>query len=406
MPLTKLLEDLKAQLAHLDGAGTGKGNEHVVVAVKRPGSGKGPRFLLDGFGEREFIRMNSNSYLGLSLRPELIEAEERASRAFGVGPGAVRFISGTYAAHLALERELAAFHGRPAAMVAGSAYTAVAGVLFSFSTPETVLVSDELNHNCIVNGMKLAPHKARKVYGHLDLRALEQRLEESLGQAESALVITDGVFSMRGDHAPVDRIAEICRNYDPRFSRGCTLVVDDSHGVGGFGTTGRGTEEVTGGSADILIGTLGKAMGVNGGYIATEAPLIRWLREKNPFYIYSNPIAPGEAAAALAALELIRGSEGVALLSHLRTVTQRFRDGLQRLGFETIPGQHPVVPLLVRDTERTGALVKFLRENGVLATGLNYPVVPRGEQLIRFQVSADHTEADIDAVLGVLSRFR
>jgi glycine C-acetyltransferase len=182
--------------------------------------------------------------------------------------------------------------------------------------------------------------------------------------------------------------------------------MDDSHGVGGFGTTGRGTEEVTGGSADILIGTLGKAMGVNGGYIATEAPLIRWLREKNPFYIYSNPIAPGEAAAARAALELIRSAEGVALLSHLRAVTQRFRDGLQRLGFETIPGQHPVVPLLVRDTERTATLVKFLRDNGVLATGLNFPVVPRGEQLIRFQVSADHTDSDIDAVLAVLSRFK
>jgi len=406
MPLTKLVEDLKAQLAHLDAAGTAKGSEHVVVAVKRPGNGKGPRFLLEGFGSREFIRMNSNSYLGLGLRPELIEAEERASQAFGVGPGAVRFISGTYGEHIALEKELAAFHGRPAAMVAGSAYTAVAGVLFSFSTPETVLVSDELNHNCIVNGMKLAPHKARKVYGHLDLRALEQRLEESLGEAEGALVITDGVFSMRGDHAPIDRIAEICRKYDARFTRGCTLVMDDSHGVGGFGTTGRGTEEVTGGTADILIGTLGKAMGVNGGYIATEAPLIRWLREKNPFYIYSNPIAPGEAAAARAALELIRGAEGVALLSHLRAVTQRFRDGLQRLGFETIPGQHPVVPLLVRDTERTATLVKFLRDNGVLATGLNFPVVPRGEQLIRFQVSADHTDSDIDAVLAVLSRFK
>jgi glycine C-acetyltransferase len=147
-------------------------------------------------------------------------------------------------------------------------------------------------------------------------------------------------------------------------------------------------------------------MGVNGGYVASEAPIVRWLREKNPFYIYSNPIAPGEAAAALAALELIRGRPGVELLSHLRAVTQRFRDGLGRLGFETISGQHPVVPLLVRDTERTRALVAFLRQNGVLATGLNYPVVPRGEQLIRFQVSADHTGSDIDAVLGVLSRFQ
>src|SRR3954470_18640926 len=405
MPLTKLVEDLKAQLAHLDGAGTAKGNEHVVVAVKPPQAGKGPRFRLDGFGDREFIRMNSNSYLGLSLRRELIEAEEQASRAFGVGPGAVRFISGTYKVHHELEQGLADFHGRPAAMAAGSAYTAVAGVLFSLSTPEMVLVSDELNHNCIVNGMKLAPHKARKVYGHLDLKALEQRLEESIG-AEGALVITDGVFSMRGDHAPIDRIAEICRKYDARFPRGCVLIMDDSHGVGGFGTTGRGTEEITGGRADVLVGTLGKAMGVNGGYVCCEEQAIRWLREKNPFYIYSNPIAPGEAAAALAALELIRGRDGLALLSHLREMTQRFRDGLLRLGFETIAGAHPVVPLLVRDTDRTRALVAFLRENGVLATGLNYPVVPRGEQLIRFQVSADHTASDIDEVLGVLSRFR
>lgn len=406
MPLEKLVDDLKAQLADLDAQGTAKGQEQVVVAVKPPQGGRGPRFLLEGAGELEFIRMNSNSYLGLSLRHELIDAEEQAAHAFGVGPGAVRFISGTYDPHVKLEQALAAFHGRPAAMIAGSAYTAVAGVLFSLSTPETVLISDELNHNCIVNGMKLAPNKARKVYGHLDLKALEQRLEESLGQGEGALVITDGVFSMRGDHAPVDRIAELCRKYDPRFERGCTLVVDDSHGVGGFGTTGRGTEEVTGGRADVLVGTLGKAMGVNGGYVATDAAIVRWLREKNPFYIYSNPIAPGEAAAALAALELIRGRLGVELLSHLRAVTQRFRDGLVKLGFETIAGQHPVVPLLVRDTERTRALVAFLRENGVLATGLNYPVVPRGEQLIRFQVSADHTEGDIDAVLAVLSRFK
>ena len=154
----------------------------------------------------------------------------------------------------------------------------------------------------------------------------------------------------------------------------------------------------------MLVGTLGKAMGVNGGYICSDAAVIRYLREKNPFYIYSNPIAPGEAAAALASLELIRG--GTRLLSHLRDMTRRFREGIKSLGYETIDGQHPVVPLLVRDTDRTRALVAFLRENGVLATGLNYPVVPKGEQLIRFQVSADHTASDIDEVLAVLARFR
>jgi len=220
---------------------------------------------------------------------------------------------------------------------------------------------------------------------------------------ELGIAIVTGTYSADN---PIPIEAELCRKYDARFPRGCVLVVDDSHGVGAFGTTGRGTEEVTGGRADVLIGTLGKGMGVNGGYIVSDSAVIRWLREKNPFYIYSNPIAPGEAAAALAALDLIRGRPGVELLSHLRAMTQRFRDGLVRLGFETIAGQHPVVPLLVRDTDRTRALVAFLRENGVLATGLNHPVVPRGEQLIRFQVSADHTEADIDEVLSVLSKFK
>src|SRR5438445_12426629 len=187
MPLEKLLDDLKAQLAHLETAGTAKGAEQVVVAVKPAGGARGPRFLLDGFAGREFIRMNSNSYLGLSLRHELIEAEEQAAHAYGVGPGAVRFISGTYEPHVKLEQALARFHSRPAAMAAGSAYTAVAGVLFSLSTPETALVSDELNHNCIVNGMKLARAKARKIYPHLDLSALRKHLEESVGQCESAL---------------------------------------------------------------------------------------------------------------------------------------------------------------------------------------------------------------------------
>jgi glycine C-acetyltransferase len=404
MPLAKLTRDLESQLAELERAGTAKGRESIVAAVKPASGGRGPRFILEGEGAREFIRMNSNSYLGLSFRPELLEAEERAARAFGVGPGAVRFISGTYAAHVRLERALAEFHGREAAQLMGAAYTAVIGVLASLSTPETLLVSDELNHNCIVNGMKLAPSKGRKVYPHLDLEKLESLLADSVDQAQGIIVITDGVFSMRGDHAPVDRIARICEKFDARFPRGVLLLVDDSHGVGAFGDTGRGTEEVTGGRADVLVGTLGKAFGVNGGYIVTSAPLIRYLREKNPLYIYSNPIAPGEAAAALESIQILRRDPG--MLAPLRQTTKRFRDGLVKLGFETIPGQHPVVPLLVRDTDRTRALVAFLRQNGVLATGLNHPVVPKGEQLIRFQVNASHTEADIDEVLGVLSRFR
>lgn len=185
------------------------------------------------------------------------------------------------------------------------------------------------------------------------------------------------------------------------------VVVDDSHGVGAFGKTGRGTEEFTGAMpADLLVATLGKAFGVNGGYVTASEQIVRYLRETSPLYIYSNPITPGEAAAATAALDLVDGPEGQRMLKHLNAMRDRFVQGLTYLGFETLAGVHPVVPLMVRDTVRTRELVTYLYENGVLATGLNYPVVPKGDEEIRFQVSADHTALDIDEVLGVLATFQ
>ena len=184
------------------------------------------------------------------------------------------------------------------------------------------------------------------------------------------------------------------------------VVVDDSHGVGAFGATGRGSEEYTKSPpVDVLVGTLGKAFGVNGGYVTTNATLTRFLRESAPFYIYSNPITPGEAKAALASLRLLDSERGRELLVHLRALTKRFEDGLGALGMETISGEHPVVPLMVRDTAKTNALVEHLYANGILATGLAYPVVPRGDEEIRFQINADHTEQDVDRVLEVLGAF-
>jgi glycine C-acetyltransferase len=217
-------------------------------------------------------------------------------------------------------------------------------------------------------------------------------------------VITDGIFSMRGDHAPVDEIMRIARRHDDAFEENCVVVVDDSHGVGAFGHTGRGTEEYTGSQpVDVLVGTLGKAFGVNGGYVVGNQALVSFLRESAPMYIYSNPITAAEASAASKALDILDSPAGAALLENLRTLTARFDQGLRDNGFETIPGEHPVVPLMVRDTARTRVLVKHLYENGVLATGLAFPVVPRGDEEIRFQVNADHTAADIDAVLAILA---
>ncbi len=406
MALKKLDKVLAQDLDNLKQKGTAKGDEMVITAVRRASGKKGPRYLVAGKNEQEFIKMNANSYLGMGLRTEVINAEEETAQKFGAGPGAVRFISGTYEPHLALERKLAQFHGREAAMILSSAYVTSMGVIVPLTTPETVIISDELNHNCIINGIRLSRPAAKAIYRHNDMADLENRLKENVGKGKRVLVITDGIFSMRGDHAPLDELVTICNRYQEQFEEGVITIVDDSHGVGAFGQTGRGTEEYTGVKVDILIGTLGKAFGVNGGYVTASATLIQYLRETAPMYIYSNPITPAEAAAALAAVTILDSPEGMEILQHLRNMTQRFESGLKRLGFETIEGAHPVVPLMVRDTARTSALVNFLTEHGVLATGLNYPVVPKGDEEIRFQVSADHTEFDIDCVLDVLLQYK
>ena len=406
MPLDRLTEVLQRHVSSLEEAGTAKGDESVVVKVVLPGGGRGPRFLLEGHGGKEFIRMNSNSYLGMGLRGEVMEAEERGTAAFGAGPGAVRFISGTYRPHVELERRLAAFHGREAGIVFSSAYATALSTLVPLITDATVVISDALNHNCLINAMRLARPLDKVVYPHLGLGALEDALLRFRGRAARALIVTDGVFSMRGDHAPVDAIMDIAGRHDGGYPENVLVVVDDSHGVGAFGASGRGVEEVTASPpADVLVGTLGKAFGVNGGYAVSSAPVVRHLRETSPMYIYSNPITPGEAAAALVALGLLDSEDGRRLLVRLRALTRRLKDGLGTLGLETLPGEHPIVPLMIRDTTRTRDLVRHLREHGVLVTGLTHPVVPRGDEEIRVQVNADHTEADLDYVLQVLAGY-
>jgi glycine C-acetyltransferase len=406
MPVERFHQALSRDLDALRERGTAKGAESVIIRVLPPAGGRGPRYLLAGEEGQPFLKMNSNNYLGMSLRPEIRQAEEEATEAFGAGPGAVRFISGTYRDHVELEAELAAFHGRESGMILSSAYATVLGVLVPLITPETVVVSDELNHNCIINAMRLARPKEKLIYRHLDLTDLEAKLEQAAaGGSRRAIVVTDGIFSMRGVDAPLAAIAEIVHRFDDRFPENAVLLVDDSHGVGAFGATGRGVEEHTATRADILVATLGKALGVNGGYVVGSKVLTDHLRETAPTYIYSNPITVGEAAAARRALALLDSPRGLELIAHLREMTGRFVQGLLALGYETIPGSHPVVPLMVRDTARTTALVAHLRQHGILATGLKYPVVPKGDESIRFQVSADHTPADIDETLAALESF-
>ena len=265
MTLAKLTGLLNQALGELETRGTRKGAEHVVTAIEPAAGTSGPRCRLAGYGEHRFLRMNSNSYLGLALHPQVIAAGEQAARIFGTGPGAVRFISGTCGPHIELEKRLAAFHGRPAGMIFSGAYATVMGVLPPLITEDTMVLSDALNHNCIINAMRLARPARKLIYRHLDMGDLEAKIRGCVGQGRRALVVTDGIFSMRGDHAPLDEINAICRKYEESFVEGIITVVDDSHGVGAFGPSGRGVEEYTKAKADILVATLGKAIGVNGG---------------------------------------------------------------------------------------------------------------------------------------------
>lgn len=406
MPTDRLLPLLERRLQELEADNRLKGAE-TVLAGEVPATGvHGPRVLVEGEGERPFLRMNSNGYLGLAGNPALKRAEEEASRRYGAGPGAVRFISGTWTPHVALENRLAAFHGREGCILFSSAYATVMSVLPMLIDNRTAVISDALNHNCIINAIALARPKEKHIYAHLDLDELDRCLQIAAANCDRAIVVTDGVFSMRGDHAPLGSIVEIARKHDAKFAENVIVAVDDSHGVGAFGASGRGTEEVDGAPpVDMLIGTLGKAFGVNGGYITGSATLVRYARESAPTYIYSNPITASEASAALAAVDLVDSSEGREKLAHLRAMTQRFRDELTKLGLKTVPGEHPVVPLIVRDTARTMALVRHLRAHAILATAIVYPVVPRGEEEIRFQICADHTPADIDGALAALRDF-
>ncbi len=406
MSLKKLEPLLTDKLAELQQQGLCKGNEKVITGMKAAADGFGPRYFLEGYGDRAFLRMNSNSYLGLAMHPLVIKAEAAAAEKFGTGPGAVRFISGTYRPHIELEQKLAEFHGRESAMLFSSAYTTMTGVLPQFISADTLVVSDALNHNCIINAIRLSNPASKEIYAHADIDALDKILDAYKGRVKRVCLVTDGIFSMRGDYAHLGKISACCKRHEDAYEQGIISIVDDSHGVGAFGQTGRGTEEYTQGKADILIATLGKAFGVNGGYVVSSSTVIAYLRETSPFYIYSNPITPAEAAAAGAALDVVSSNDGLRLLDKLRVFSLRLRSGLEDLGFETLPGEHPIVPILIRNTEKTTALVAHLLANNILVTGLNYPVVPQGEQEIRLQVSAEHTEKDLGCLLAKLADFR
>ncbi len=406
MPVDKMESVVKDKLNQLKEEGTLKGEEWVIEEIKPPADNQGPRYIMDGRGNKEFLRMNSNSYLGMTLKEEVIKAEEKAAQKYGAGPGAVRFIHGTFLPHVKLEEKLAKFHGKEAGMIFSSAYSANCGILAPLISKETVVMSDGLNHNSIINAIRLSRPKDKEIYKHLDMADLESKIKKWIGKAKRVMIVSDGVFSMRGDYPDLSQMVDLARNYTSEFEEGVFTVVDDSHGVGAFGKTGRGTPEVTGGQdVDIITSTMGKALGVNGGYLVTSAKIIEYLRETSPFYVYSNSITPSEASAAIKAIEILDSERGQKMLEDLQDKTKYFEEGLFNLGYEIIEGPHPIVPAMIRDTKKTEELVNFLKENGILVIGLKFPVVPRGDESIRFQISADHTQYDLDYALGILKEY-
>ncbi len=406
MPLCKLERDLARAVEEMDRRGVLKGREDVIAGVLRPSGKKGPRYLISGGGGTEFIKMDSNSYLGLSLCEEVIRAGERAALEFGAGPGGVRFIHGTFSPHVKLEQKLAEFHGKESAVIFSSAYAAVCGTVSPLLSDGTIVISDELNHNSIINAIKLGKPSGKKIYPHLDLDSLERLIEESVGKCSRVLVVTDGVFSMRGDYPDLKKLVGLASRYDGEFEGGVVTVMDDSHGTGAYGATGRGTSEAAGEyGVDIIISTIGKALGVNGGYTVSSAGVIDYLRETAPFYIYSNPITPGEAGAAVKALEILDSGAGRKMLDNMKSMVARFKAGLREAGYEVLPGEHPIVAVMIRSASGTVDIIRHLRENRILAVGLKHPVVPEGDECVRLQVNASHTEDDLEYVAGVMRKF-
>lgn len=393
---------LQQELQRIEDAKTAKRHEKIIEGFT---DDPAPRALIEGKSYRIF---NSNDYLGLRFHPKLKAAEMAASDAFGTGPGAVRFISGTLKVHRDLEKAVAKFHGKDDAIVISSAFATNLAVLFclirgqsadSVVSGDTLVISDELNHRSIIDGIRVAglPKENKAIFKHMNASDLKRVLTEHKGKFSRVIVVTDGVFSMLGEYQDLKGLRAVIDAADKHFAEGIILVVDDAHGIGAFGKTGRGVEEVCGTSADVLVGTFGKAFGADGGYVTGDQIVIDYLRESAATYIYSNSISPGTAAAAKAAVKLLETKSGSKLLVKSRTNVALFKKLMKKAGFAfAADSSHPIQPVLMGSAAVSKAFREALFEVGILVTSINYPVVPKGRDEIRVQISASHTKADIE----------
>jgi glycine C-acetyltransferase len=401
MALNKVNKAFVAEVEAITAEGRAKQPERIIVDYIPPSGNKGPRYKLAG-SNKEFIRMNTNSYLDLSNHPKVMHEADAATARLGVGPGAVRFIDGTFQQHIDLESRIAKFTKYESAKIFNSAYTSNLALALAVSNKTTFWIGDELNHNSIIRAMRISniPRENRSIYKHNDMVELRKCLENVPAGIKRVCVIFDGIFSMRGDCAPMAEIKTICDEFHEKFEEGVITIVDDSHGIGAYGANGGGTNEHTNTQADIMVGTFGKAFGVNGGFIAASKELTELIRQKSDTYIYTNPLSVADCAAAIESINICDSDEGRTRLKNLSARIAQFRQGLADLGLESIEGPHPVVPILVRDTAKTHKLVKALYEKGILVVGLTFPVVPKGSETIRVQINAGLTESDIAYALS------
>lgn len=412
MSKDKFLKLLQQELDRIDGVKTAKRNERIITGFTKDPSPKG---IING---KEVLIFNSNDYLGLRFHPELLKAEHKASEEFGTGPGAVRFISGTLLPHKQLEEKLAKFHKRDDAIIFSSAFATNLATLFSLIVGQSkdsvvdndvLVISDALNHRSIIDGIRIANHpkEAKAIFEHMNPADLSRILKENVGKFKRALVITDGVFSMLGEIQKLKELRKVISEYDKKYERGILLIVDDAHGIGALGEQGAGSEEIEGVQADVLIGTLGKGLGSDGGYVVADQVVIDYLRESAATYIYSNSISPGTAAAGSAAIELLSKKQGQDLINNLKANIVFFKKLVKDNDLKmAADSKHPIQPLLIGSPEKTKALVSFLLEKNILVTSINYPVVAKGADEIRIQLSATHTKDDIKQLIDALLEAR
>lgn len=357
-------------------------------------SAQGPSVIING---KPVLNFCANNYLGLANHPRLVQAASEAMQKYGVGPGAVRSIAGTMSLHVELEKRMAAFKRVEAAITFQSGFTANGATIPALVGKEDVIFSDELNHASIIDGSRLSGAKIIR-FKHADVEDFEHQIQQAQGTYRRGLMITDGVFSMDGDYAPLDKLVEVSKKY------GVMTMVDDAHGEGVLGEGGRGIVDhfKLHGQVDVEVGTFSKAFGVVGGVVAGNAKIIEWLRQRGRPFLFSSAVTVPDTAACLASVDLLE--ESTELVDRLWANARFFQEEMRNLGFDTGATQTPITPVMLGDVQLAREFSRKLLDEGIFAGALGFPTVPKGKARIRVMISAAHSQSQLEEALDAFER--